>query len=140
MFSPPFRPAFRALILATGGCVLALLSPPVPAQPVQARQPASAAPADPADPGARVPEFRYQSGLARYRPLREAAPGSWQKANEATNRAGGWRAYAREQVAAEPSTTQPGSVKNGPPGHEGHQERKTPQGHQPHHGQHHEPR
>ena len=71
---------------------------------------------DPADPQAKVPAFHYLGSLSRYRSLQEAPIGSWQQANERTRQAGGWRAYAREQVPADDkgqAGKQPGGHQHG---------------------------
>lgn len=123
MISHPPRPRRHALALLSMSLTLgtALAAP--------------AKPADPADPQAKIPPLQYVGALSRYRPLQEAPAGSWQEANEKANRAGGWRAYAREKAAEEP--LQPGPDQKGQKAHEGH---KKPQGHQHHQGQHHAPR
>lgn len=52
--------------------------------------------ADPSDPRASVPALSYTSAFAAYRALAEQSVGSWREANEKVERAGGWRAYAKE--------------------------------------------
>ena len=68
---------------------------------------AKAGPADPTDSRASVPAVQYSSALARYRPIQETPPVSWQQANEKANQAGGWRAYAREKAEADDRPTSP---------------------------------
>ena len=68
---------------------------------------AKAGPADPTDSRASVPAVQYSSALARYRPIQETPPVSWQQANEKANKAGGWRAYAREKAEADDRPTSP---------------------------------
>ena len=69
--------------------------------PAQAQTAAAkAGPADPTDSHASVPAVPYASVLARYRPIQETPPVSWQHANEKANQAGGWRTYAREKAEA----------------------------------------
>ena len=53
-------------------------------------------PADPLDPRAAVPTLRHVPSFAGYLRYAEQPVGDWRDANEATRRAGGWRAYARE--------------------------------------------
>ncbi|WP_156392385.1 MULTISPECIES: hypothetical protein [unclassified Roseateles] len=65
---------------------------------------------DPTDPQASAPAVRHDSALARYRALKEAPAGSWQQANEAARRAGGWRAYAREKVQADDGPAAPAAA------------------------------
>ncbi len=60
-------------------------------------------PADPLDPRAAVPTLRHVPGFAGYLRYAEQPVGDWRDANEATRRAGGWRAYAREIGPATPA-------------------------------------
>ncbi|WP_374436716.1 hypothetical protein [Inhella sp.] len=62
---------------------------------------------DPADPKAPVPALQHRSVLARpAAPVADPAePGRWRAAHEAVQRAGGWRAYAREPVHAAPAAS-----------------------------------
>lgn len=69
--------------------------------PAQAQSPTTTRP-DPADSKASVPSVVYRSELAGYRPYAEQSVGSWREANEAVNRVGGWRAYAREAREPQP--------------------------------------
>ncbi len=55
--------------------------------------------ADPLNPRAEVPALRHDSALATYRPLGEDRAIGWKDANDAAQRIGGWRAYAREAAA-----------------------------------------
>ncbi len=93
---------------------LAVAAPAQPSRPLP--------PADPSDAQVKVPPLVYQSALSRYRALQEPPALSWQSLNEATNRAGGWRAYAREvespEPPAAPAATQPDTKRQ--PGHHGH--------------------
>lgn len=59
------------------------------------------------DPSAEVPRATYQSSLAQYKRHTAEAVGSWKHANETVNRIGGWRTYAREAQAPEPSASGP---------------------------------
>lgn len=77
------------------------------AQPQAPTQPARNGRADPLDAQARVPAATHVSALARYRRLGDEPRIGWQEANETVNRIGGWRAYAREAQAPEPSTPAP---------------------------------
>jgi hypothetical protein len=79
-------PLSLALSLACAALVL-------PAQAQQARL------ADPSDPQVKVPAISYAGSLTRYRALQDPPAASWQEVNEKANRAGGWRAYAREKLA-----------------------------------------
>jgi hypothetical protein len=54
---------------------------------------------DPTDAGAAVPPLAYRSALADYRRLADTPPADWKAANQAVERIGGWRAYAREAQA-----------------------------------------
>ena len=102
MTSSPQRLGWRLLLPVLP--VLGLLSGPAWAQAQAA--PLANAQADPLDPQARVLRATYRSPLADDRRLGDDAPLSWQEANETVKRIGGWRAYAREAQAAQP--TQPG--------------------------------
>jgi hypothetical protein len=53
-------------------------------------------PADPLDARAPVPHATHASSLSSYRRLGDDARIGWREANEAVNRIGGWRVYARE--------------------------------------------
>lgn len=55
---------------------------------------------DPLNAGTAVPPARHISAFAGYRPLTEQPTGSWPGVNEAARQAGGWRAYARQKLAA----------------------------------------
>jgi hypothetical protein len=56
---------------------------------------------DPLDAKAATAPLVYRSPLASYKKLAdEAPPVAWRNANEAVERIGGWRAYAREAAAA----------------------------------------
>lgn len=76
--------------------------------------PAQAAPPkpDPLDPQAAVPARVHRSALAGYRP-HIAAPTDWRQANDAVERMGGWRAYAREAAAppAAPASSASGAAR-----------------------------
>lgn len=84
---------------------------------------------DPLDAKAGTAPLVYRSPLAGYKKLAdEAPPVAWRNANDAVERIGGWRAYAREAAAAasapapasaqasapEPRATRPATP---PPGH-----------------------
>jgi hypothetical protein len=72
--------------------------------------------ADPLDAKASVPALSYRSSFARYRTFSDDKPLSWQQANDAVARIGGWRVYAREAQQPDDSP-RPMSM---PPGHGGH--------------------
>jgi hypothetical protein len=59
--------------------------------------------ADPLDARARVPAATHSSALSSYRRLGDDKRIDWKEANEAVNRIGGWRAYAREAQQPEPA-------------------------------------
>lgn len=96
--------------------------------PAQAQTAAAkAGPADPTDSQASVPAVPYASALARYRPIQETPPVSWQHANEKANQAGGWRTYAREKAEADDRPAGPAAPASQVPkpapaakAHEGH--------------------
>lgn len=107
-------PLSLAMSLACAALVL-------PAQAQQARL------TDPSDPQVKVPAISYVGSLARYRALQDPPAASWQEVNEKANRAGGWRAYAREKLAPDESPAAPAAApapaaKPAPAskGHEGH--------------------
>jgi hypothetical protein len=81
---------------------------------------------DPLDPRARVPAVVHPSPFAGYRRLGDDRPVPWKEANEAVNRIGGWRAYAREAQTPDPAASAPGARAPAPPasgpapGHGGH--------------------
>ncbi len=54
---------------------------------------------DPLNSRAEVPVLRHDSALASYRRLGEDRSLGWKDANDAAQRIGGWRAYAREAAA-----------------------------------------
>jgi hypothetical protein len=107
-------PLSLAMSLACAALVL-------PAQAQQARL------TDPSDPQVKVPALSYVGSLARYRALQDPSAASWQEVNEKANRAGGWRAYAREKLAPDEGPAAPAAAacpaaKPAPAGkgHEGH--------------------
>ena len=59
--------------------------------------------ADPLDAMALVAPLTYRSTFATYRRLSEPDAMAWREANDQVGRIGGWRAYAREANAPEPS-------------------------------------
>jgi hypothetical protein len=76
-----------------------------------AAQPAKSRP-DPADSKAPTASLAHRSALADYRKsTADGAPIGWRDANDAVERIGGWRAYARE-AAATPAA--PASAPAGP--------------------------
>jgi hypothetical protein len=62
---------------------------------------------DPLDPKAATPALHYRSALAAYRRPADAPASGWREANEAVERIGGWRAYAREAQAPAASAPTP---------------------------------
>jgi hypothetical protein len=59
--------------------------------------------ADPLDATSPVAPLVYRSTFASYRRLSEPEPMAWREAIDQVGRIGGWRAYAREANAPEPS-------------------------------------
>lgn len=84
-------------------CLAAALFAAAPGASAQ-RAPANGMP-DPLDPRAEVPPAIHESAFAGYRTAGEEGVGSWREVNEAVNRIGGWRAYARE--ASRPGPVEP---------------------------------
>ncbi|MGQ3051286.1 MAG: hypothetical protein ACT6S0_05845 [Roseateles sp.] len=114
MFPTPLNDGLSAARSAWPASALAMV---FAAALLPAQAQTAAGRADPTDAQASAPAVRHESALARYRPLQEAPTGSWQQANEATNRAGGWRAYAREKVQtddrpATPATARPAAQRS----------------------------
>ena len=103
--NPPFRCVLAALVVALA-----------PATAVaQAADPATARP-DPLDAAAGVPDVQHRSAFAGYRGLADEPVGLWRAANEAVERAGGWKAYARE--AAEADAPAVNGARQAPAGHD----------------------
>lgn len=71
------------------GCLLPLLAQ---AAPETARP-------DPLDPKAAVPPAVHASAFRGYTRFADEPRADWKSVNDATRRAGGWRAYAREAQA-----------------------------------------
>lgn len=115
---------------AAAAWLAATLGAPVAAQP-------PAGP-DPTDARSPVPLLQHQSAFSTYRRSTDTPVGAWRALNDATARAGGWRAYAREAgaegaasapaPAPAPSASSPASVPASAPG------RAAPRQH--HHGGH----
>lgn len=84
-------------------CLAAAMLAAVPSAQAQ-RAPGAALP-DPLDARVEVPRATHDFPFAGYRAAGEAGVGSWREVNEAVNRAGGWRAYARE--ASQPAPAAP---------------------------------
>ncbi|HLS54503.1 MAG TPA: hypothetical protein VK052_00420 [Zeimonas sp.] len=98
------RPALAALVVAVAPALaVAQAADTGPARP------------DPLDAAAGVPDAQYRSAFAGYRGLADEPVGSWEAANEVVERAGGWKAYARE--AAEPEAQSANGASAGPAGH-----------------------
>jgi hypothetical protein len=85
---------FRRRPLA-GAAVAAWLAASLGA-PVAAATPARP---DPTDARSPVPPLQHQSAFSTYRRSTDTPVGAWRALNDATARAGGWRAYAREAGA-----------------------------------------
>ena len=102
-------------------CLAAALFAAAPGASAQ-RAPANGMP-DPLDPRAEVPPAIHESAFAGYRTAGEEGVGSWREVNEAVNRIGGWRAYAREASRpgpAEPARPAGGAPVGSMPGHGAH--------------------
>jgi hypothetical protein len=64
--------------------------------------------ADPLDAKAKVEPLAHRSSLAGFRRFdAESPPQAWREANDAVERIGGWRAYAREANAPTPAASAP---------------------------------
>jgi hypothetical protein len=93
--------------------------------------PAAAAPPagpDPTDARSPVPPLQHQSAFSTYRRSTDTPVGAWRALNDATARAGGWRAYAREagaEGAPAPSSAPASAPGRAAPGHH------HPGGHRP---------
>ena len=59
---------------------------------------------DPTDARSPVPPLQHQSAFGSYRRNADTPVGAWRAMNDATARAGGWRAYARESNAQDHGT------------------------------------
>jgi hypothetical protein len=100
----PSAPCALLLACALAGAAAnawAQTAAPVPrpsADPLHAQTPVPAAVAP-------APFAHYQ----RHHTM-DMQPGAWRAANEAVNRIGGWRAYAREAQSANPAPTPPAAT------------------------------
>ena len=66
---------------------------------------------DPLHAKAAVAPLVYRSAFGGYKPLAEATPPlSWRDANDAVERIGGWRAYAREANAPAAAPSAPAAA------------------------------
>jgi len=80
---------------------------------------------DPTDPKASVPAVIYVSPLKQYQGLGDEPVAPWKSANEVVEKAGGWKAYAKEAQEADgagkavASPAQPGPHAK-PAVHDGH--------------------
>ena len=61
--------------------------------------PGIAAAADALDPKAEVPPLKYESPFNAYRPEREPKLQDWPQLNDKVRRLGGWKAFAKGDVA-----------------------------------------
>lgn len=97
----PDRASARAVRArdAVRGATLAVLV----AVAVTAWDCARAARPDPSDAEAGVPEFSHRTPFEGYRPHRVERIDQWRAVNDEVGRIGGWRAYAREAAAADPT-------------------------------------
>ena len=111
MFVSRIRSPLATRLISLAALVVAV------APALSVAQAADTAPArpDPLDAAAGVPDARYRSAFAGYRGLADEPVGSWTATNEAVERAGGWRAYARE--AAEPDAPAANGAAAGSAGH-----------------------
>lgn len=64
---------------------------------------------DPADSKVSVPPVIYMSPLKQYQPLGDEQVTSWKAANEVVEKAGGWKAYAKEAQQPDVGTKAPAS-------------------------------
>lgn len=64
---------------------------------------------DPADSKVSVPPVIYVSPLKQYQPLGDEQVTSWKAANEVVEKAGGWKAYAKEAQQPDVGTKAPAS-------------------------------
>jgi hypothetical protein len=94
----PWRALLAAITLTGTSLAPAQSAPPRP---------------DPADAKAPTGALVYRSALAAYRSHgAPVSPLPWREANDAVERIGGWRAYAREASAAPaPAASAPGAAK-----------------------------
>jgi hypothetical protein len=94
----PWRALLAALTLTGAALALAQTAAPRP---------------DPADAKAAVDALVHRSALATYRGHGAPVPAlPWREANDAVERIGGWRAYAREASASPASAASaPGAAK-----------------------------
>lgn len=92
-----------------GLCALTMLAAASLIHPIAHAQGASGRTerADPLDAQARVPSITHTSPLASYRRLGDDKRVAWPEANQAVNRIGGWRAYAREAQQPDPTASAP---------------------------------
>ena len=81
---------------------------------------------DPMDAKARVPLVVYSSPFARYQPLKDEPVVDWKSANDTVDKAGGWKAYAREVQEpqaggrADNAGSKPAAKPPAPQSHKGH--------------------
>ena len=81
----------------------ALLAPGAQAQ--------SAPRPSPLDPQAAAPALAHRSALGAFRnPKSDALPLAWREANDNVDRAGGWRALAREATAPDAQASAPAAA------------------------------
>jgi hypothetical protein len=94
----PWRALLAALTLTVTALASAQTAPPRP---------------DPADAKAPTGALVHRGALAAYRSHGAPVPPlGWREANDAVERIGGWRAYAREANAAPtPAASAPGAAK-----------------------------
>lgn len=64
---------------------------------------------DPADPKAGVPPSVYVSPFKQYQPLGDEPVAPWKSTNEVVEKAGGWKAYAKEAQQPDVGTKAPAS-------------------------------
>ena len=63
--------------------------------------------ADPSDAGVPVARAVHQSSFAAYRGFADQEVKDWRESNDNVGRIGGWRAYARESLVAQPAAKKP---------------------------------
>ena len=83
---------------------------------------------DPSDPKVSVPPVVYVSPLQPYRPLGDEPLSPWKTANDAVEKAGGWKAYAKEAqepVLGSGKAVTPPPPQSKPAAHNGHADQKN---------------
>jgi hypothetical protein len=98
---PRWRVCTTALLALAGAAASA--APPT----------AAAARPDPLEARSAVPPLQHRSAFTGYRRADDVPVGAWRELNDATARAGGWRAYAREASSSPPAPAAPSASASG---------------------------